>query len=70
VENVDRVRRSAQIIATRTENKIIKQKAEIKPDVVWEEVIEQGLEDLREGRIKLTANHLLKAASDKSTRPT
>jgi hypothetical protein len=67
VENVDRVRRSAQIIATRTENKIIKQKAEIKPDVVWEEVIEQGLEDLREGRIKLTANHLLKAASDKST---
>ena len=67
MDSIDRVRRSAQIIATRTENKAIQQKTDIKPDVVWEEVIEQGLEDLREGRIKLTANHLLKAATDKST---
>lgn len=67
VDDVDRVRRSTQNIAIRQENKIVEARKEIKPDVVWEEVIEQGLEDLKEGRIKLTANHLLKAAADKST---
>ena len=51
VEDIDRVRRSTQHIATRQENKIVEARKEIKPDVVWEEVIEQGLEDLKEGRI-------------------
>lgn len=67
VDDNDRLRRSTQIIATRQENKIIEARKEIKPDVVWDDVIEQGLDDLKEGRIKLTANHLLKAAADKSS---
>lgn len=67
VGDVDRVRRSAKIIATRQENKIVEARKDIKPDVVWDDVIEQGLEDLKEGKIKLTASHLLKAAADKST---
>ncbi len=67
VGDVDRVRRSAKIIAARQENKIVEARKDIKPDVVWDDVIEQGLEDLKEGKIKLTASHLLKAAADKST---
>jgi SOS response regulatory protein OraA/RecX len=33
---------------------------------VWQEVINKGMEDLKEGRLKLTANNLLGAARDKS----
>lgn len=35
-------------------------------ETVWDDVIGKGMEALKEGSMKLTANHLLKAAKDKS----
>jgi hypothetical protein len=33
---------------------------------VWNEVMTQGMEDLKKGKIQLTANHLLKATKDRT----
>lgn len=70
VNDVDRVRKSADRIAIRQEKEITNFQKTNKPndpDQVWNNIIEQGLKELEEGNIKLTANHLLKAAADKST---
>lgn len=38
----------------------------IKSTAVWDKVIEKGMDDLNEGKMTLTPNHLLAAARDKS----
>lgn len=40
--------------------------AAVDATIVWDDVIKKGIMDLREGNIKLTANHLLKATKDKT----
>lgn len=52
-------------------NRIVKKaekdlvKRAIESSKVWDRVIDQGMEDLESGELKVTTNHLLKAAKDK-----
>ena len=56
--------RRMRSIRKRAENRAIKQ--EIKAITVWDEVMQQGLDQLRSGNMKIKATDLLKAAKDKS----
>lgn len=55
-------------IAKRSENKaIIKERRDlVEAETVWDEVIVAAREGIKNGEIKLNANHLLKAAKDKT----
>jgi hypothetical protein len=67
--DADKVRRSTAAIASIQETRLVADQPVLKarPEDVWEQVLEQGLEDLKEGRIKISANNILKAAADKTT---
>lgn len=51
-------------IAKTAEKQLLKR--QIESVTVWEDVITKGMEGLEDGSIRVSANHLLKAAKDKS----
>lgn len=57
-------KRHLRIIANQAEKTIVKES--IKATQVWDSVIGGAMEKLQNGEMQLTANHLLKAAKDKS----
>lgn len=65
-KEMDKIARRAVTRTIAEEKALVEKLGGPSPTGVWDDVISQAMEQVKSGEIKLNANHLLKAAKDKS----